>query len=138
MNRLNRIGLDKRGIMTTEAAILVPMMLVGLCIVLAFMFIFYKWGASQLIFDHVDMSARLGVEPRYSFEMLEDSRTTTAYKAKEKNHLNEVKVSEHEAQVIVTPPYLQESKQLYFKNKHFSLSYQREVQMAHWLKRTLN
>lgn len=138
MNGLKKIVLNKRGFLSTEAAILVPMMLVGLCIVLAFMFVFYKWGASQLIFNHMDISARLGVEPRYHFEMLEDSRTTVAYSAKERQYLGEIKERGQEAEVVVTPPYLEDSRQLFFKNRHFSVSYQREVQLAHWLRETLN
>lgn len=133
MNRLKCMIKDRRGLMTTEAAILMPLMLVALCIVLAFMFLFYKWGASQLIFNHLDLSAKLGVAPVYHLEMLSDQRTEIRYNKERQRILGEVDRYQSEAELTLKPPYLEKTKALLFKSSTYSLSFQREVQLVQWL-----
>lgn len=133
MTKLKAFAKDNKGLMTTEAAVLVPMMLVGLCIVLAFMFVFYKWGAGQLIFDHLELSKRLELEPVYRLNLIDDARTTSSHSQSEKNYLGELNYRTSEATINLTPPYLETTKTLYFSQSKLSISMQREIQLAHWL-----
>lgn len=135
MWRIKALLRDKRGLMTTEAAILMPLMLVALCITLAFMFLFYKWGASRLIFNHLDLTAKLGIAPVYRLELLVDQRTEVAYRSEKKHFLEEVDQLKSDAEINLQPPYLEVNKQLRFNSSYYSLTYQREVQLAQWANR---
>lgn len=132
MSKLREIR-NQKGFITTEAAVLLPMMLVGLCIVLAFMYVFYKWGAAQLIFNHMELSSHLGTEPSYSLLWLEDDRTEVVYSAEQENYGGEVQRFKQAASLAINPPFLEKKQVLQLEETHYQLSFQREIQLCQGL-----
>lgn len=97
--------MNQKGYLTIEAAVIVPLMLLGTVLLLTFFYGLFKWSGFELIYNHQVMSEELHIQSNYSFDQLADKHTQLKYKMEE-NELFGVVKKDEKAAMRVDMPYL--------------------------------
>ncbi len=113
--------MNNKGYLSVEAAIVVPMMLIGTCLLLAFFLVLFKWSSFELIYNHHLMAEDLDLKAHYGFEQLSDKNTRLDCDIKRQSFLGVIK-KEESANMRLYVPFIGQNKSIDVENSRYEIS----------------